>query len=384
MGEIMVLHIAKRGDHNIGAKMHLQALIDLYGEDHVFIIDLLRKEPEKRKNYVAFGKYKNYFDRINRFFERNVVYINNKIIKEICKIIDENNIEMVFMEESDLGNLTKEIKTTFPEVKVVCFYHDISADLFAQRRKHASWMKPHYKFLECNITIWQEQINQKYCDENWAFHECDAERFRHYYGYTPNVLIPLSAPVPAISDAAKRMVTSVDANKHILFVCSEYYVNIRGFRWFYDHVLPKLEFNFHMTIIGTGSTLLLDFCKDVRISIKGSVDSVKKYYEQADIVIAPVFDGGGMKVKILEAFSFAKCLVSTSESLNGYWEALPDTLKNDIVHKCDTVEEWVSALNKLAKSNVKKYNEDLFDVFKRNFSYEVMLAAFRKQLYKNI
>ena len=68
----MVLHIAKRGDHNIGSKMHLQALIDLYGEDYVFIIDLLRKEPEKRKNYVAFGKYKNYFDRINRFFERNM------------------------------------------------------------------------------------------------------------------------------------------------------------------------------------------------------------------------------------------------------------------------------------------------------------------------
>lgn len=37
-------------------------------------------------------------------------------------------------------------------------------------------------------------------------------------------------------------------------------------------------------------------------------------------MIAPLFDGGGMKSKTVEALSFGKIFVGTEESLFGFWE----------------------------------------------------------------
>lgn len=376
----MILHIAKRGPHNIAAAVHIQALKDIYGEQNIFFVDLLPGSPKFNKNYVAYGKYKNIFDRMHRWVEGNTSYISNKIIFDICRIIEERNIDMVFTEESDLGNLVKEIKRRDPRVKIICFYHDISADLFTQRKKQAAFWKLHYKYIECPITIRQEKINQMFCDENWVFHNTDAERFYKYYKKKVDVMIPIASPVPIIDEKMRNVITKQDNEKKLLFVCSKYYVNIRGFMWFYRNVLPSLEGNFQIDVVGTGSFLLKNKCHDARINFIGPVDQLSEYYLRADIVLVPIFDGGGMKVKVIEALSYAKCIVGTSESLHGVWEALPDNLKNCIVYNTDEAAVWIRVLNRLLYSDVNKFNYGLFQVFIEKFSYEAMLKQFKMHL----
>lgn len=376
----MILYVAKRSSYDIGSKVHLQALKDIYGHNEVFIIDLLNSQCIREERYVSYGDYRGLKNRIERWTQGNIPYISNAIINDIIDIIERYKISLIFMEESDLGNLTKRIKTVNPDAHIICFYHDISADLFAQRRRQASWTKPHYKFLDCNITIYQEKLNQKYCDENWVFHQCDKEKFERFYGYSPTALIPLASPIPRINDITKEAIVPAGKCKKLLFVCSSYYVNRMGFRWFYDNVLPGLQFDFQMNIVGTGSKNLSDFCTDGRVNLLGTVDSLAQYYLDADIVITPIFDGGGMKVKTMEAVSYGKCIVGSSESLHGFWEKMPSTIKNNIVFQCDQAREWQCALHSLAMHDTKKFNPDLFEVFLKNFSYEVLLEAFKKQL----
>lgn len=376
----MILYIAKRSEYDIGSKTHLQALKDIYGENQIFIIDLLNEKVIRNEQYISFGKYKGIKERVERWFQGNVVFIDNKIINSIVEIIIRYNVSFVFSEESDLGNLVKKIKKTKPDCYIVCFYHDISADLFAQRRRQATWKKIHYKLLDCNITIHQEKINQKYCDENWVFHKYDEEKFVYFYGYKPNSMIPLSCPIPVIDENIKKIVTSAKSHKKILFVCSSYYVNKIGFQWFYNHVLPNLYFDFQIDVIGTGSKGLADFCFDPRVNLLGPVKYLNQYYLDADIVITPIFDGGGMKVKTLEAVSYAKCIIGSSESLHGYWEEMPDSVKEKIVFQCDTANEWIDSLTQLATQDVKKFNKELYEVFINHFSYETMLKLFQNEL----
>lgn len=375
-----VLYIAKRGPNNIAAKTHLSVIKAIYGADNVIEIDLLKALPEHKDRYIAYGyNSKNLGERIIRFLQGNSPFISNKIIGDLCSIIRENRISLVFSEESDLGNLYKKIKDTFHNVRIICFFHDISADLFAKRIDDAPKWKQHY-ILECKNIIKQEKVTQKYVDEKWVFNQADAERFMAHYGYAPDEIIPMGAPIPKTSEEYKKIVTDKEDKKQMLFVCSSYYVNIDGFKWFYQNVIPNLKKKYHIIIVGTGAQQLKSLITNEDIEILGRVESMAAYYESADVIIEPVFDGGGMKVKTIEALSFGKVIVSTSESLNGYWEKLPARMKNKLVFRCDTVNDWVESCNLLMKSEVKKYNEEVFDAFAINFSQEALQNNFEKAL----
>ena len=376
----MILYIAKRGKHDISSRTHLQALKQIYGENNIFIVDLLNEERTERERYISFGKSQGIGERMQRWIQGNVAFIDNQIIDQIIRIIQEYQITFIFSEESDLGNLMKRIKAVRPDCYIVCFYHDITADLFAQRRRQASWKKIHYKLLDCNITIHQEKVNQKYCDENWVFHKYDADKFVRFYGYEPDAVIPLASFIPIVDDKTKNSIVPAGSHKKILFVCSAYYVNKLGFKWFYKYVLPGLTFDFQIDVVGTGSKGLGDFCRDRRINLLGPADQLSQYYLDADIVITPIFDGGGMKVKTVEAVSYGKCIVGSSESLHGYWEKMPDSVRENVVFQCDKADEWIHALETLGAQDTRKFNENLFDIYRSYFSYEAMLKLFEKEL----
>ena len=338
-----VLYIAKRGPNNIAAKTHLSVIKAIYGADNVIEIDLLKALPEHKDRYIAYGyNSKNLGERIIRFLQGNSPFISNKIIGDLCSIIRENRISLVFSEESDLGNLYKKIKDTFHNVRIICFFHDISADLFAKRIDDAPKWKQHY-ILECKNIIKQEKVTQKYVDEKWVFNQADAERFMAHYGYAPDEIIPMGAPIPKTSEEYKKIVTDKEDKKQMLFVCSSYYVNIDGFKWFYQNVMAA-------------------------------------YYESADVIIEPVFDGGGMKVKTIEALSFGKVIISTTESLNGYWEAVPEALRGKKIFRCNTADEWIVACNSILDSEIRRYNSDVFNVFVEAFSEDVLQKRFSHSL----
>ncbi len=55
------------------------------------------------------------------------------------------------------------------------------------------------------------------------------------------------------------------------------------------------------------------------ISVSGLVEDIRPFYQNARVVIAPLRAGGGTRLKILEAMSFGRAVVSTrlgAEGLN--------------------------------------------------------------------
>lgn len=251
--------------------------------------------------------------------------------------------------------------------------------MFAKRIDDAPKWKQHY-ILECKNIIKQEKVTQKYVDEKWVFNQADAERFMAHYGYAPDEIIPMGAPIPKTSEEYKKIVTDKEDKKQMLFVCSSYYVNIDGFKWFYQNVIPNLKKKYHIIIVGTGAQQLKSLITNEDIEILGRVESMAAYYESADVIIEPVFDGGGMKVKTIEALSFGKVIISTTESLNGYWEAVPEALRGKKIFRCNTADEWIVACNSILDSEIRRYNSDVFNVFVEAFSEDVLQKRFSHSL----
>ena len=368
----MILYVSKRFETNIASQVHYKVLEDKFGVNNIYTVDLRLFDAKQKKNYIAYGKYKSKLKRIQQWLKGNTMYISNAIIDDICRIIYQNKIELVFIEDSVFGSLVKRIKKQFPYIKVISFYHDMGADLFVQWARRENWMGK----IECKLSIHQEKLNQKYCDVNIVFNKRDASLYQKYYGKRPDAIIPISTPIPNLNQNKEWDKEKLDFVQ-ILFVGSKYYPNIVGIRWFYNNVLPKLNKNIKLNIVGRGTEILKDEFTDSRVKIYGSVDSLAPYYLGADIVIAPLFDGGGMKTKTVEALSYGNCVVATDEGLEGFWEEMDKSIQNKIIFKSNNIKEWINELNELSVEKPKKFNEEIFELFKRRFSYE----ATRKELW---
>lgn len=374
----MILYISKRSKYDIGSVTHFQALKDIYGEENVIYIDFnFSMPPKNEKNYICYGKYSGRVERLKRVIQRNTMIINNEIINNLCNIVKDENIDIIFSEESTLGAFYKQVKKTKKDVKIITFYHDIGADLFRQWRKQPGLLNK----IENSLSIYQEKMCVKYGDYNWVFHQADFNKFNKFYGFDPDVMIPLASPVPA---AIKRIQDKEDIQsdkvKKLLFVGSSYYPNVIGIRWFVKNVLPELDKNIQLIIVGRGLEFLKKEFQDSRVNVVGTVETPVPYYLDADIFIAPLFDGGGMKVKSIEAISYGKCFLGTEESLHGFWEEFSDSVRNKFIYKVNTKEEWIAIINKLATQDTYKFNKTVFNDFYSHFSYETMKKSFEEQL----
>ena len=372
----MILYISKRAD--VGSTTHLEALKEIYGDKNVFYVDFSFNKPYKREeNYICYGKYNGQIERVKRIIQKNTMVISNKIIRELCEIIVNKDIDIIFSEESVIGSFYKQVKKIKKDIKTITFYHDIGADLFRQWRKQPGLLNK----IENSLSIYQEKMCVKYGDYNWVFHQADFNKFNKFYGFDPDVMIPLASPVPAaIKQIQDKEDIQSDKVKKLLFVGSSYYPNVIGIRWFVKNVLPELDKNIQLIIVGRGLEFLKKEFQDSRVNVVGTVETPVPYYLDADIFIAPLFDGGGMKVKSIEAISYGKCFVGTEESLHGFWEEFSDSVRNKFIYKVNTKEEWIAIINKLATQDTYKFNKTVFNDFYSHFSYETMKKSFEEQL----
>lgn len=371
----MILYISKRFETNVAARVHRGFLEDKYGKENIFVIDMRPNKEERKDKYICFGKYRSKIARIGRWLQGNTMYESNRIIDEICEIVRSNNIKFVFVEDSIFGNVVKAIKCRYPDTKIVTFYHDIAAELYAEWAKRGGVVSK----IENTIAIKQEKVSQYYSDIDMVFNERDAELYEKYYGNKPDAIIPIAMPIPETLNS--NMKNLPDQKKKMLFVGSKYYPNIIGIRWFYKEVLPKISCDFELKIVGRGTEFLSNEFNDKRVKVVGTVDSVEPFYQEADIVIAPLFDGGGMKCKTVEAIGYGKYLVGTTESLQGFYDKIEDYLARKKIFCVDTAEEWINILNELLLSDkVEKFNEDIFEFFKENYSYEATKKKFIETL----
>jgi len=99
--------------------------------------------------------------------------------------------------------------------------------------------------------------------------------------------------------------------------------NADGIRWFINEVFPLIQKRVPeatLTIIGKNPPK--DFLDAAThhpktIKVTGYVPELAPYFEKSAVMVVPVRAGGGMRVRILEAFAYAMPVVTTTIGLEG-------------------------------------------------------------------
>jgi glycosyltransferase involved in cell wall biosynthesis len=107
----------------------------------------------------------------------------------------------------------------------------------------------------------------------------------------------------------------------VLFTGSmNYWPNVRAARWFCAEVLPRIRSRVpdaRLHIVGTSPTAEVQSLACDHVVVHGAVPDMRPYYREAAVVLVPLLDGGGTRLKVLEAAACAKAMVSTTVGAEG-------------------------------------------------------------------
>lgn len=59
-------------------------------------------------------------------------------------------------------------------------------------------------------------------DKKWVFNQADAERFKKYYGYNPDEIIPMGGPIPVCETDYKSVVTGSHSKLVVYLMVVDY------------------------------------------------------------------------------------------------------------------------------------------------------------------
>lgn len=101
-----------------------------------------------------------------------------------------------------------------------------------------------------------------------------------------------------------------------------WYPNRSAMLWFTRKVWPSLRAqcsSVRLDIVGAEPPReLLELAeKDERVKVHGFVDDVRPLIARASIYVCPIFDGGGTKLKVLDAFAMGKAVVAHPVACEG-------------------------------------------------------------------
>lgn len=135
---------------------------------------------------------------------------------------------------------------------------------------------------------------------------------------------------------------------HLLFVGGmRWYPNRDAMLYFCREVWPRCVAqmpSLELTIAGAHPPAELRQMAgaDNRIRVQGYVDDVRPYFDRADIFICPIRDGGGTRLKVLDAMAMGKAIVSTSIGCEGL-----DVVHGEHVLIADTPEDFATCVGRL-------------------------------------
>ena len=314
---------------------------------------------------------------ITRLYSRK-----SKRNKEILKSIDEYKPDLIWLGDVDakVGSVIKDVKCKFHDIQIFVFHHVMdslkwslsaisfySFDVFRTIRRTLRALLAYSKWLR------EIRIFSKIADANILLNDRDKILYRQYCNKEPDLILPV-----CYVDKSEIKTLNTDDNKfNLLFVGaggSNTGPNVKGIKWFAREVLPKLNKKAVLNIVGKNMDKMKnepEFKNNPRVKITGFVESLDDFYNMADLIVVPVFVGGGMMTKVCEALMYGKNILSTGHALNGY-EGLDDC-------RCDTAEEFITKINAMIENpERKKFNPAMRKLYEDKYSIKAMENMLRK------
>lgn len=328
-----------------GSQKNYGLVSEYFGKENTYLCSfLLGKDPVSSENCFYFKRVKGSLGQLIAAMFNCKVYMP-WVEKKIIKLINKLNVDLLFIDSSQLGRLAR-LKGDY---KTIVFYHNIEADY--------AWNKVKNEGLYFLPSYWASKYNDRcgvMANKVMCLNVRDSDRLYQAYGRKADVLIPVT-----FADVFDANRTQKHYRQEIMFVGSFFGPNKLSVEWFIHEVMPKLD-DIVLNIVGKGFEAMKEkYERNRNIHVIGSVNEMDEYYYRHAAVVLPIKYGAGMKVKTAEAMMYGRKIFASDEALEGYEVG---GVKGIV--RCNTADEYSTAINSFFKrKEYAPYMEDVRNLF---------------------
>ncbi|VAW53764.1 FIG137776: Glycosyltransferase [hydrothermal vent metagenome] len=248
-------------------------------------------------------------------------------------------------------------------------HHNIESDmLFTRKEKEKNIIKQFYFWQEAKkLQVYEKQ----HCDQfdiNLTCSQLDSERLLKICPSSKEIVIPNGVDINYFVPGNHK----ATANSMVFAGGLSWYPNLDAMHFLTDEIWPLLKKSVPdvtMNVIGKNPSkkLLSKNEKDKNFIVHGFVDDVRPYISNAMIYVCPIRDGGGTKLKILDALAMGCAIVAHPMAIEGI-----DLTHNENVMLAETAEDFVQQITSLFNNPLlrKKLSENGRQVAVNNYSYD--------------
>jgi glycosyltransferase involved in cell wall biosynthesis len=233
----------------------------------------------------------------------------------LCRAWAQARPELVQIEFTTMAQYARLARAT--GAAVVCTAHN--AGFLAQMRRARRERDPRRAARRWAgaLSLWAyERRALRVCDLVVAHSPADAAALRRWLPGVPVVYLPSGVDLeerPVLFDPR--------AADEVLFVGSfQHPPNVDGACWLAREVWPLVRAarpTARLTLAGRGPGPGVRALAAFDVRVPGTLDDLRPLYAQASLLAAPIFWGGGVRVKILDALAHGLPLVTTPAAAEG-------------------------------------------------------------------
>ena len=305
----------------------------------------------------------------------------------VNRLVQENDFQFIHADQLTMVQFAIKGASAFPgkKPKVIFDAHNAVWTIVKRMKDNARFfLKPvlaveakrvkQYEgelLLTVDHVLTVTDIDQKLLEEAMHFSKSGKKE-----RVSPVTVIPIAVDTQKLQPVNRKV-----GSKNIVTLGTLHYPpNADGIRWFFNEVFPLVKKRVPdttLTIIGKNPPQ--DFIElaernPATIKVTGYVDDLVPYLEESTLMVVPVRAGGGMRVRILEAFAYAMPVVTTTVGLEGI-HGTPD---HDVL-VADTPADFANRTIELLEnaSLQEKLSTNGRELATTKYDWQAVLAAMR-------
>lgn len=294
-------------------------------------------------------------------------YESHEFAKKLASILKEDTFDVIHVESIFLTPYLPLIRK-YSKAKVILRAHNVEHLIWERIAKCTKniFKRWYVKKLALALKVYELEHISQY-DGIACITQKDADYFIKAGCRKPIVSIPFGIIAPDTMD-------NVDEEPNSLFHIGsmDWIPNLEGVNWFLEKVWPKVLNEVpqaRMYLAGRKMPQTLMNTEYRNVSIVGEVPDAMYFIESKKINIVPLLSGSGIRVKIIEAMSVGKTVISTTIGAEGieYTDG-----KNILI--ADTPDEFVMQIKRCIADDefCAEIGKNAYDLVANNYNNELL------------
>ena len=204
--------------------------------------------------------------------------------------------------------------------KTILNHHNVESHMLSRRAsQEGSWWRRRYISREA---VKLARLEAEVCPAvalNLTVSSLDGERLQELAPKSRIFVVQNGVDVEYFTPARQA---PADGHSLVFAGSMGWYPNVHAMSFFLEEVWPRLlakDPQYRLTIVGHNppQSLRVIAEKLPNVTVTGTVADVRPYLEESAVYVCPILDGGGTRLKVLDALSMKRALVATKLAVEG-------------------------------------------------------------------